>query len=179
MFAIALRYGAISGAIVVGVIIAGMMYADGIGGGHATTSLWFGYLIMILALSTIFLAIREYRNKTLGGVIKFFSAFGVGLLVAAIAGVVYVAAWETFLQVSHYPFMENYTAAMIQAQRDAGVSGPDLDAFIAEMDKAKADYANPLYRLPMTFIEIFPVGFLIALISAAILRNPKILPARA
>jgi hypothetical protein len=31
----------------------------------------------------------------------------------------------------------------------------------------------------MTFIEIFPVGFLIALISAAILRNPKVLPARA
>jgi hypothetical protein len=38
MFAIALRYGAISGAIVVGVIIAGMVYADGIGGGHATSS---------------------------------------------------------------------------------------------------------------------------------------------
>ena len=83
MFAIALRYGAISGAIVVGVIIAGMIYADGIGGGYATSSLWFGYLIMILALSTIFLAIREYRNKTLGGVIKFLPAFGVGLLVAS------------------------------------------------------------------------------------------------
>ena len=30
----------------------------------------------------------------------------------------------------------------------------------------------------MTFIEIFPVGFMIALISATILRNPKVLPAR-
>lgn len=178
MFAIALRYGAISGLVVIAVIVAGMMYANGPGGGHATSSLWFGYLIMILALSTIFLAIREYRNKTLGGVIKFLPAFGLGLLVAAIAGVVYVAAWETFLQVSHYPFMENYTAAMIDAKRAAGVSGPELEAFIAEMDKAKADYANPFYRLPATFIEIFPVGLLIALISAAILRNPKALPAR-
>jgi hypothetical protein len=179
MFATALRYGAVSGAIVVAVIIAGMVYADGIGGGHATTSLWFGYLIMILALSMIFLAIREHRNKQLGGVIKFLPAFGLGLLVAAVAGVVYVAAWETFLAVTHYPFMENYTAAMIESKRAAGVSAAELDAFIAEMDRAKADYANPLYRLPMTFIEIFPVGFLIALISAAILRNPKILPTRA
>jgi hypothetical protein len=30
----------------------------------------------------------------------------------------------------------------------------------------------------MTFIEIFPVGVLIALISAALLRNPRMLPAR-
>lgn len=178
MFAIALRYGAISGAIVIAVIIAGMVYADGVGGGHATSSLWFGYLIMILALSTIFLAIREYRNKALGGVIKFLPAFGLGLLVAAIAGVVYVAAWEAFLATTHYPFMENYTAAMVEAQRDAGVSGAELDAFVAEMEKAKADYANPLYRLPMTFVEIFPVGLIIALISAAILRNPRVLPAR-
>jgi hypothetical protein len=33
-------------------------------------------------------------------------------------------------------------------------------------------------RVPMTFLEIFPVGALIALISAAVLRNPKVLPAR-
>jgi len=178
MFAIALRYGAISGVVVIAVIIAGMMYANGPGGGHATSSLWFGYLIMILALSTIFLAIREYRNKKLGGVIKFLPAFGLGLMVAAVAGVVYVAAWETFLQTTHYPFMENYTAAMIEAKREAGVTGPELEAFIAEMERAKADYANPLYRLPATFIEIFPVGLLIALISAALLRNPKVMPAR-
>jgi hypothetical protein len=178
MFATAMKYGAISGLVVVGVIVAGMLYADGPGGGHAFSSLWFGYLVMILALSTIFLAIREYRNKKLGGVIKFLPAFGLGLLVAAIAGVVYVVAWETFLAVSHYPFMENYTAAMIQSQRDSGVTGPELDAYIAQMEEMKVQYANPLFRLPMTFIEIFPVGLLVALISAAILRNPKVLPAR-
>jgi hypothetical protein len=178
MFITALKYGAVSGAIVVGVIIAGMLYAGGVGGGHATSSLWFGYLIMILALSMIFLAIREYRNKKLGGVIKFLPAFGLGLLVAVIAGVVYVAAWETFLQTTHYPFMENYTAAMIEAKRAAGVTGAELEAYVAEMEQMKASYADPLFRLPMTFIEIFPVGLIIALISAAILRNPKVLPAR-
>lgn len=100
-------------------------------------------------------------------------------LVAAIAGVVYVIAWEAFLATTNYPFMENYIASMIEAKREARVSGAELEAFIAEMNQAKEQYANPLFRMPMTFIEIFPVGFLIALISAAILRNPRVLPARA
>ena len=42
----------------------------------------------------------------------------------------------------------------------------------------RTQYANPLFRLPMTFIEIFPVGLLVALVSAALLRNPSFLPAR-
>lgn len=179
MFVTALKYGAASGAVVITVIILGLLYAGGPGGGHASSSMWFGYLVMIIALSMIFLAIREYRNKVLGGVIKFLPAFGLGLLVAAIAGVVYVIAWETFLATTKYPFMENYVATMIEAKRASGVTGAELDAYAAELEAMKAAYANPLLRLPMTFIEIFPVGLIIALISAAILRNPKVLPARA
>jgi hypothetical protein len=41
----------------------------------------------------------------------------------------------------------------------------------------RAEYANPLYRLPMTFLEIFPVGFIVALVSAALIRSSKFLPA--
>ena len=147
--------------------------------GAAQLAFWLFAAVMGASLSTIFLAVREYRNKNLGGVIKFFPALGVGLLVAAIAGVVYVAAWETFLQTTNYPFMETSAAALIEAKRSAGVTGPELEAFVASMERAKADYANPLYRLPATFIEIFPVGVLIALISAAVLRNPQVLPERA
>jgi hypothetical protein len=33
--------------------------------------------------------------------------------------------------------------------------------------------------MSMTFAEIFPVGLLVALASAALLRNPRFLPARA
>ena len=31
----------------------------------------------------------------------------------------------------------------------------------------------------MTFIEMFPVGVLVSLITAAVLKNPRVLPARA
>jgi hypothetical protein len=43
---------------------------------------------------------------------------------------------------------------------------------------AKVQYANPLYRLPMTFAEIFPVGLLVSLVTAGPLRNSVILPAQ-
>ena len=42
-----------------------------------------------------------------------------------------------------------------------------------EMAAFANDYRNPLIRLPMTFIEIFPAGFLVSLISAGILRTKK------
>jgi hypothetical protein len=179
MFATALRYGAVSGAIVIAVIILGIMLAGGQGHGHALSSQWLGYLVMIVALSMIFLAIRDYRNKTLGGVIKFLPAFGLGLLVATVAGVAYVIGWEIYLAATNYTFMETYVAQSIEAKRAAGVSAAELDAYAAQLNQIKEAYRNPLFRLPMTFAEIFPVGLLIALISAAILRNPRVLPARA
>jgi hypothetical protein len=38
-------------------------------------------------------------------------------------------------------------------------------------------YRQPLARMAITFLEIFPVGLIVALVSAAVLRNPRILPA--
>ena len=62
---------------------------------------------------------------------------------------------------------------LIDEQKAAGVSGEALAKFTAEMDKFKIDYANPLFRLPMTFTEIFPVGVLVSLVSAGLLRNSR------
>jgi hypothetical protein len=46
------------------------------------------------------------------------------------------------------------------------------------MAEFKVMYANPWFRLPMVFSEIFPVGVLVSLVSAAMLRRPTFLPAR-
>jgi hypothetical protein len=178
MFKTALVYGSISGLLIIGVILAGLQFGDAHGSG-VFSSEWFGYSVMIVALSTIFLAIRDYRNKKLGGVIKFLPAFGLGLLIALIAGIAYVAAWEIYLYATHYAFMDNYVAAISERLRASGESGPALEAKLAELEQMRVSYQNPLFRFAMTFIEIFPVGLLIALISAAVLRNPKVLPARA
>ena len=53
-------------------------------------------------------------------------------------------------------------------------------AFVLEQaeDSFKVQYADPMFRLPMTFVEIFPVGVLVSLVSAGLLRNGRFLPAR-
>lgn len=183
MFKTALAYGTISGVVIIGVIMSGLLLSGGAhghgGDGGIFNSVWFGYLVMILSLSTIFIAIRDYRNKKLGGVIKFLPALGLGLLIAFIAGVAYVVVWEVYLFSTHYTFMDHYVATMADQARASGLTGAALDAKLAEFEQMRVAYQNPIFRLGMTFMEIFPVGLLIALISAAILRNPRALPARA
>lgn len=137
-----------------------------------------GYALMLVALSTIFLAIKRRRDVEGGGVIGFWPAFGLGLGISVVAGVVYVVAWESATALVGLDFGETYSRAMIEQQRAAGVTGPALAKFEAEMAEFRANYANPLFRWPMTFAEIFPVGVLVSLICAALLRFPGFMPAR-
>ena len=67
---------------------------------------------------------------------------------------------------------------MIDAAKAKGASGAELNQAIAERKRSRRCIANPLYRVPMIFIEMFPVGLLVSLISAAVLRNPRVLPAQ-
>src|SRR3546814_7612547 len=62
-----------------------------------------------------------------------------------------------------------------QARAD-GADAAALAELRAQMESFKTLYANPMFRLPMTFVEIFPVGVLVSLVSAAVLRNPRVLP---
>lgn len=146
--------------------------------GSAATSHFVGYLIMLLALSLVFLGVKRLRDREFGGVIRFVTALLAGLGISAVASVIYVIGWEITLAVTDFAFIDSYSNAAIEAARAAGASPAEMEAVIAKMDDFRRQYANPLFRLPVTFIEIFPVGILVSLISAALLRNSRFLPAR-
>lgn len=174
MTRIILTYGLISGLVVITGII-GTIVAAG-DAPHASPLV--GYLIMLVALSAILVGVKQHRDQSLGGVIRFLPALAVGLGISAVAGVAYVLVWEAYLALTDYRFMEDYAREVLAAKQAAGVSGAAYARAAAEMDTLKAQYANPLFRMPMTFLEIFPVGLLVSLASAALLRNPRFLPAR-
>src|SRR4051812_17625145 len=94
-----LIYGLISGTAIILSTLAIILTT----GGH---SLLLGYLIMLLGLSSILVAMKQHRDQALGGVIRFWPAFGLGLGIAAAAGVAYVAVWEVYLAATHYTFMD-------------------------------------------------------------------------
>lgn len=173
---IAIVYGMLSGFIVIVSMIIGIVYSGGQG---FFGSELFGYLMMLIALSMIFIGLKKYRDQEKGGVIKFMPAFGFGLTIAAIAAAMYVVVWEAYLFSTDYVFIEEYTAGLIEAAKARGTEGAALEKIIADADEIKVSYAKPYIRWPMTFLEIFPVGFIISLLSALLLRNPKLLPAKA
>lgn len=173
MFRIMLIYGAIAGVVIIGVMSLGMFLSGGSG------SVVQGYLTMLVVLSLIFVGVKRYRDKELGGVIKFLTALGLGIGIAAVAAVFYVLSWEASLHLTDFAFVENYKQSTIAAYEAKGLTGAELAEKITALETMMSNYDNPVYRVPMTFLEIFPVGLLVALISAALLRNPKVFPAKA
>ncbi len=173
MFRIMLVYGAIAGVITIALMSLGMWLSDGTG------SQLQGYLTMLVVLSLIFVGIKRYRDKALGGVIKFAPAFGLGIGIAAVAGLFYVLSWEASLQLTDFAWMEDYKQGAIAGYEAKGLTGEALAEKVEALEAMMVNYRNPLVRLPITFLEIFPVGVLVALISAALLRNPQVFPAKA
>lgn len=172
-----LTYGTIAG-LIAGGALSLVVVGLGENAPHGGLGMLVGYLIMLVALSLVFVAIKRHRDDALGGAIRFWPAFALGLGVSFVASVIYALAWETALAVTGMDFAGSYANSIIEQQKAKGVSGEALAKLVADMERFKTSYANPAYRLPMTFTEIFPVGVLVSLLSAAILRNPRALPAR-
>jgi len=169
-----LTFGLIS-AVIIGVLMAlNLSYAksNGFDGGEV-----FGYLSMIIAFSTIFVAVKSYRDNHLNGSITFGQGFLIGLYITLITSALYVAWWMVYSNTVYTTFTEDYTNYSIQKLQESGASQDEIDAMKEEMAGFAELYANPLFKIVMTFLEIFPVGLLISLISAAILRKREILPA--
>ena len=54
---------------------------------------------------------------------------------------------------------------------EKGASAAEIAAMEKEMATFKENYKNPLFNVGMTFLEVFPVGLIMTLVSAAILRR--------
>lgn len=174
---IILVYGSITGAVIILSMTLGI-YVAKYGGNSFFASEALGYSIMLIGFSMIFVATKKYRDEELGGVIKFGTAFKVGLGISIIAGIVYVLVWEVNLYLTDYAFINEYTESIINKTRESGVSPEELEATIEQMETMRTQYGKAWYRLPMTFTEIFPLGLLISLISAALFKNKNFLAAQ-
>ena len=60
---------------------------------------------------------------------------------------------------------------MVEKAKASGASPEAIRAKVEEMKKFKQMYDNPFFNAAMTFTEPFPVGLIITLISALILRK--------
>jgi hypothetical protein len=175
MLRIILIYGVIGGFIVaVPIAVSWLVTPEGQIPENAAL---YGYLSMLLAFTMVFVGIKHYRDKVLGGAIRFLPALGVGLGISAVASLFWVFGWELILATG-FDFGGAYMDSVVEAAQARGAPAAEIERIRAETADALALYANPLTRLPITFIEMFPIGAVISLLSAALLRNSRFLPAR-
>jgi hypothetical protein len=67
--------------------------------------------------------------------------------------------------------MDSYFAAQIHQVQASGLDPATTAARVAAIARSQQLYQNPLVNMAYTFIEPLPVGLIITLISAAILRR--------
>ena len=132
-----------------------------------------GFLLMFFILSLIFFGLKRFRDRAQGGVIKFTKALMLGLAMSLFAGLAYVTIWEIYMASNEGQFISEYTDHLIAMQKTKGISPEALTEFTDKMAVMKTNYANPLYRIPLTFTEILPMGFIVSLVSALFLHTPK------
>lgn len=138
----------------------------------------YGYLTMLVALTAVFIGVKHYRDKVLGGVVRFVPALLVGLGISAVASVIYAFGWEISLALTGFDFGAVQAQAMVEGARAQGASAAELERVTEQAAAFTRMYANPLFRFPLTFVEMFPIGVVISVISAALLRNSGFLAAR-
>ena len=68
-------------------------------------------------------------------------------------------------------FMDSYWAAQIAKVQARGLDPATTAAKVAEIQHSQQAYENPLINMAYTFMEPLPVGLIITLISAAVLRR--------
>ena len=176
---VVLTFGLIAGAVIsVYMVIQMSLWAKGVISFDAGYVV--GYAGMVIALSMVFFGIKSYRDNYLNGAIKFLKGLQVGLLISLVASLMYAATWEVYYQTNdeiRNTFMDKYTDHLISKMKNEGASQAEMDQKTKEMTDMKEMYQNPLIRFVMTLAEIFPVGILITLLSAAILKRREVLRA--
>jgi len=165
---IVLTYGCIAGLIVSAwLMIALMIGMENLGG---EMGMVYGFSAMIVGFAFIFVAVKRYREQHQEN-LNFGNAFKIGLYISLIASTLYVISWLIAYYFFVPDFAEVYANHVLEQLKQDGLSTAELAAKTAEMEKFKEMYKNPLIVILYTYLEILPVGLIMSLIAAFLLKR--------
>jgi hypothetical protein len=169
-----LIYGLIAGIIVSILMLAIVNYVSHCEGSvDYGTSMVIGYAAMLVALSLVFVGIRNYRDKYNGGVISFGKAFKIGILMVLIASTIYAVAWVIDAHFFIPDFAEKFASQELADLKASGASQVKIDKETKEMADFVVMFKNPLFNAMMAYAEILPVGLIVTLISSLVLKRKE------
>jgi Protein of unknown function (DUF4199) len=165
-----LTFGVISGVISSVLMLAHVPFIDQIGWDKGMIV---GYTGIVLSFLLVFFGIRSYRDNVNGGTISFSKAFTVGILITLISCAFYIVSWEILYFKVMPEFGEKLTNHMMEQVRNSGASPAEVATQLEETRTFLEWYKNPFVNAAVTFIEPFPVGLIVTLISALVLRRKR------
>ena len=162
-------YGLILGAILAGIIFytVNLIYNNPNFKGNDVV----GYAGMVIVFSLTFFGIRNYRNRQLNGLISFGKAFKTGALIALVGSTIYVVVWMFYYHLFVPDFLDKYIAIVLNDASRSGATSEEMATRTAEMAQFKEMYKNPFFAILITYSEVLPVGLMVALVSALILKR--------
>jgi hypothetical protein len=167
-------YGLIAGIVVSALMLFKVNYLSHCEGNVVYgTRMLIGYASMLLAFSLVYVGIRNFRNKYNNGVISFGKAFKLGIVMVLIASTIYVVAWLIYYYCFNPGFMEKYSAHELERLRASGASQAEIAKQTKEMANMVTMIKNPFFNAMMAYLEILPVGLVVTLISALILKRKE------
>jgi hypothetical protein len=171
---IVLIYGLIAGAIVGAMLIITMpMYEKG--QLNFENGELLGYTTMVVALSLVFFGVKSYRDNQQGGSISFWKSLQVGLLITLVGSLVYATAWEFSYQTMPSDYIDKMYSHYMEAKKADGATEAELANLKSQFEMYDENF---LLRFCITaFMEMFPVGLIISLVTAGLLRKKGFLPA--
>src|SRR3954470_12461708 len=162
-----LTFGAISGAVSSAMMLLTLPLLDRIGFDNGAV---IGYTGIVASFLPVFFGIRAYREQQ-GGALTFGRACSVGLLITLISCACYVATWEVIYFKIRPGFADEFASHAIEKVRASGGTPQAIEDTRRQMADFKKLYDNPVINAGMTFVEPFPIGLVVTLISAGALRR--------
>ncbi|RQP18415.1 MAG: DUF4199 domain-containing protein [Parapedobacter sp.] len=159
-------FGSIIGGILCAnmIVMVNMMYSDT----HFKGNDVVGYAAMIILFSLIFFGVKNHRDKQLRGYISFGKAFKMGSLIALVGATLYVVVWLFYYYLFVPDFIDVYTDYVLTT-----CAPEDIETKTAQMADFKEMYKNPLFVILITYSEVLPVGLVVALVSALLLKRKQ------
>jgi hypothetical protein len=127
-----------------------------------------GYLQYVFLIIGIFVAVKTYRDKVLGGYISYGKALGFSVLTVVFVGIITISFNYILLRFID-PGLVDKSMAVLQERLENSrfVSGDQIDMMLERSRKNM----TALWTLPLGLLFFTFVGFLISLVTSAIVKK--------
>ena len=129
-----------------------------------------GYASIILAMAFVFFGIKHYRDNEKNGSISFGQALKLGVLITLAPSLAFGIYNAIYTELLDPGFIDSYYQYTLENMK-TDMTAAEFEAAAQKMESEKKMFANPVVGSLVMFLTVFLIGFVVAIISALILKK--------